>query len=91
MSCVSYSSTIALRTDLGATIPDEMEYLQLLPHLPSNVNASVLEIGSGVGDFLLFLRRHRYTNVVGVERDRAAVEVARIRGLDEVICADSIA
>lgn len=90
MNDVSYSRTIVLRTDLGVAIPDEMEYRQLLPHLPSIQNASVLEIGAGVGDFLLFLRQHGYNNVVGVERDHAAADAARIRGLDNVICTDAI-
>jgi 2-polyprenyl-3-methyl-5-hydroxy-6-metoxy-1,4-benzoquinol methylase len=50
--------------------------------LPSDGTTSILDIGCGSGQFLYFLRSKGYGNAVGIDLDRAQVEVARSLGLD---------
>lgn len=88
---VAYSSTIASRNASPDVIDDEMEYKQLLQHLPKDKDAAILEIGCGPGDFLMFMRNHGYRNVIGIDRDAVIVEYAQKRGADKVVCADAIA
>lgn len=47
------------------------------------VKGRVLEIGCGAGRFLLWLRDHGH-DVVGIDNSPGAIEVCRLRGLDDV-------
>ncbi len=38
-----------------------------LPHLPTNRDARIVDLGSGLGHFLYFLRRSGYKNILGVD------------------------
>jgi len=43
---------------------------EILPNLPSDTNAKILDAGSGLGHLLRFLHENRYTNICGVEIDK---------------------
>jgi 2-polyprenyl-3-methyl-5-hydroxy-6-metoxy-1,4-benzoquinol methylase len=50
--------------------------------LPEDRSTPILDIGCGSGQFLYFLRERGYTDAVGIDLDRAQVEVGRSLGLD---------
>jgi 2-polyprenyl-3-methyl-5-hydroxy-6-metoxy-1,4-benzoquinol methylase len=50
--------------------------------LPDSRDTRILDIGSGSGQFLYFLRGEGYTNAAGIDLDHAQVEVARSLDLD---------
>lgn len=50
--------------------------------LPGDRSTPILDIGCGSGQFLYFLRERGYDRAVGLDLDRAQVEVARSLGLD---------
>mgnify|MGYP001219787509 CR=1 FL=1 len=43
---------------------------EILPNLPSDTNAKILDAGSGLGHLLRFLHENRYINIYGVEIDK---------------------
>ena len=49
------------------------------------VNAKILDIGCGNGNFLLQLKENRYENIKGIDPDKASVEVVKSRGIDAQI------
>jgi 2-polyprenyl-3-methyl-5-hydroxy-6-metoxy-1,4-benzoquinol methylase len=49
--------------------------------LPANVDAAILEIGSGYGVLLKFLQLQGFTNLTGVDRSEDQVRVAQQNGL----------
>jgi cyclopropane fatty-acyl-phospholipid synthase-like methyltransferase len=59
-----------------------------LQHLPKSKSAPILEVGSGLGQFLTFCRTHGYTNVSGVDLSAANVAFCTERNL-EVELADA--
>jgi SAM-dependent methyltransferase len=58
----------------------------LVPHLPADRAAPILEIGSGVGGFLVAARRAGYTSVVGIDVSPQQVALCRELGFPEVEC-----
>jgi 2-polyprenyl-3-methyl-5-hydroxy-6-metoxy-1,4-benzoquinol methylase len=56
-----------------------------LPHLPSDRNARILELGCGYGSFLLFLKEQGYNNLLGVDISRQQVKTAHKLGLEKGI------
>jgi 2-polyprenyl-3-methyl-5-hydroxy-6-metoxy-1,4-benzoquinol methylase len=50
--------------------------------LPASHSVPILDIGCGSGQFLYFLRERGYAQAVGIDLDRAQVEVARSLDLD---------
>lgn len=61
---------------------------EILPHLPSDKNAEILELACGYGAFLGLLRKNNYTNVSGVDISEGQVEKAKQHGIDNIECAD---
>lgn len=68
-------------TDRGAV--DE-GYSALLPWLPTDRAARILDLGCGGGEFLEFLQRARYVRSEGVDVSPEQVERCRARGLERV-------
>lgn len=67
-------------------------YGELLgPHLPSNTNAQVLDVGCGMGFALLSLKNRGFTRLRGIDLDPGQVEAARTRGLEVSQCDDTVA
>jgi SAM-dependent methyltransferase len=64
--------------ETNATVFDDLE-LNFQPFLPADKGAAVLEVGSGEGRVLSFLKSIGYTDVLGVERDEKMVRFARER------------
>lgn len=63
----------------------------ILPHLPHNKDAHILEIGCGWGKYLTHLRAHGYTNVHGIDISPEQIEFARKQlKLDNVELADGV-
>jgi 2-polyprenyl-3-methyl-5-hydroxy-6-metoxy-1,4-benzoquinol methylase len=56
----------------------------ILPHLPSERHAAILDAGCGYGALLLFLQNEGYTNVHGVDLSTEQVAVAHSLGLHNV-------
>ena len=50
--------------------------------LPTDLNAAILDIGCGPGDFVHFLRGRGYRNIIAVDVDQPAV--ASLEGLDGI-------
>lgn len=57
--------------------------------LPLNKNAAILDMGCGMGQFVRYLRKNGYTNVVGVDIGREAIDYCKVAGIDNVFKIDS--
>lgn len=55
---------------------------EVLPHLPDDKNARILELGCGYGSLLLFLANHGYTNAIGIDVSTDQAEVANDLGVE---------
>jgi cyclopropane fatty-acyl-phospholipid synthase-like methyltransferase len=49
----------------------------ILPHLPQDKNARILEIGCGWGKYILQLQKHGYTNVEGIDISPEQIDFAQ--------------
>jgi SAM-dependent methyltransferase len=58
--------------------------------LPASKEARILEIGCGMGGFLLCCQQLGYTEVAGIDVSAEQVEFCRRQGFDRVECADAI-
>ncbi len=58
--------------------------------LPPSKEARILEIGCGMGGFLLCCRQLGYTSVTGIDVSPPQVELCRRQGFAEVECADAL-
>ena len=56
--------------------------LNVLPHLPTDLSASIIDVGCGWGQFLLWLRSRGYQSIQGI--DLGSEQVAHCRGLELV-------
>lgn len=61
----------------------------LVPLLPPDREAAILEIGTGGGGFLLAARRAGYTRVAGIDVSAQQVEFCRRLGFGEVECVEA--
>jgi 2-polyprenyl-3-methyl-5-hydroxy-6-metoxy-1,4-benzoquinol methylase len=86
---ISYSTTIIPRSTREA-VPAIKEYEQIYPYLPGDPNARIIEIGAGGGDFILFMLEKGSSNITGIDSDQAAIDYAKSRGLENLICADAL-
>ncbi len=60
----------------------------ILPHLPANKSAAILDAGCGYGALLLLLKNEGYTNVHGIDISSEQVATAHALGLNDVVCGD---
>lgn len=60
----------------------------ILPHLPVNKSAAILDAGCGYGALLLLLKNEGYTNVHGIDISSEQVATAHALGLNDVVCGD---
>lgn len=58
--------------------------------LPDDRQASILDVGCGSGEFLIFLQNMGYTNISGIDLSEEQIEIARKRGLKNVQVAEAI-
>jgi SAM-dependent methyltransferase len=63
--------------------------VNLLPHIPADRTAAILDVGCGSGQFISFLRQLGYSNVGGIDAAEDQVERARAAGLGSVEQADA--
>lgn len=61
---------------------------EILPHLPTDKNASILELACGHGAFLKLLERNNYSNALGVDISTDQIEKAKELDINNVQCAD---
>jgi len=54
--------------------------LNVLPHLPRDLSASIIDVGCGWGQFLIWLRRCGYQSIQGI--DLGSQQVAHCRSLE---------
>lgn len=52
-----------------------------LPHMPKDKNARIVDLGTGLGHFLYFLREHGYKNILGVDVGKEVIEFCRHKNL----------
>lgn len=52
-----------------------------LPYFPKNKNCRILDMGCGLGEYLLAVKRCGYNNVVGVDTSDSIVEFNRRQGI----------
>ncbi len=57
---------------------------EVLPLLPINRNASILDIGCGFGSLIKMLKNEGYTNLKGIDLSESQVKIAKEFGLNEV-------
>lgn len=55
-----------------------------LPHMPKSKDARIVDLGTGLGHFLFFLRERGYTNILGVDVGKEVIEFCRRKGLPVV-------
>lgn len=48
-----------------------------LKHLPINKDARILDLGCGIGEFIYFLRKKGYENIIGVDGSKENIECCR--------------
>jgi 2-polyprenyl-3-methyl-5-hydroxy-6-metoxy-1,4-benzoquinol methylase len=60
----------------------------ILPHLPRDRGARIVDLACGSGALLARLREHGYTNITGVDLSAEQVAFARYRDIPHVIRAD---
>ncbi|MDA0990376.1 MAG: methyltransferase domain-containing protein [Verrucomicrobia bacterium] len=75
----------------GAAVAAEMEWaaMRLIDrYLPKNKDCRIADLGCGSGTFLQALAQRGYTNTVGVDISTEQVQLARKRGIENVICGD---
>ncbi len=72
--------------DMEAKMKSEKHLLakEILPLLPSNKDANILDIGCGFGSFIYMLKSNGYTNIKGIDLSPGQVKVAHELGLQEV-------
>ena len=63
----------------------------VLPHLPRDPGAAILDIGCGYGPMLYTLSQHGYRNVTGVDISPEQVQLAHRLGIEGVQQADVLA
>lgn len=61
----------------------------ILPHLPENKDAKIIEIGCGHGNLLQFLKEKNYTQILGCDLSSEQVAMAKKNG-HEVVQQDAI-
>ena len=90
-----YTSTSVLQEEEEATLTAwSIGYFRrkIPPHLPSNKDAAILDVGCGYGRYVKALADSQYTNVVGVDLSVEQVAFATAKlGLDNVFQADALA
>ncbi len=72
--------------DLEAKIKSE-EYLlakEILPLMPNNQDAAILDIGCGFGSLIYMLKKNGYVNLKGIDLSEGQVKMAQSIGLSEI-------
>jgi SAM-dependent methyltransferase len=62
----------------------------VLPFLPVDKNIKILDIGCGMGFFLMALRKNGYLNAFGIDSDRAQIASCEAKQLSVMYSPDSI-
>lgn len=77
--------------DLRRRAADERSIVvrDILPHLPGNREARILDLGCGFGAFLLALQEHGYAHVRGIDISAQQVELAQQLGVRDVAVGDA--
>ena len=57
-------------------------------YLPKDKNASILELGSGYGFFLYFLREEGFRNTLGIDVSRVSIDIAKKNGIENIFCTE---
>lgn len=82
----AYSSTHAGVTN---EVADAMAFrLNILPYLPDNRDAAVVDLGCGQGQLVKQLILHGYTNARGIDISPEQVELAQAAGVSQVELGD---
>lgn len=76
----------------GGGRPEEKNFLMqeryfrknYLPYLTKNKQARIVDLGTGLGHFIFFLKRAGYTNVLGVDVGHEVIEFCRKKGFPVV-------
>jgi 2-polyprenyl-3-methyl-5-hydroxy-6-metoxy-1,4-benzoquinol methylase len=63
--------------------------VDILPHLPQNYNAKIIEIGCGHGNLLHYLKEKKFTQILGCDLSSEQVAIAKKNG-HEVIQQDAM-
>ncbi len=92
----AYFSTQAGRradSDLRAQLAHDQRQLvvEVLPHLPEEKNAYILDVGCGYGSLLFLLKDKDYTETFGIDLSEDQIKQAKALGLENVACADAFA
>lgn len=90
-----YDSYVSSGADATSAAPDPRvtAYFRanILPHLPPEPSAAVLDVACGSGTLIALLRQHGYGATRGVDRSEEQVERARQAGIDAVTVGDAFA
>lgn len=61
---------------------------EIIPHLPKNKDAAILDLGCGTGSMLGALKSEGYTNILGIDVSEDQIRVAAEMGVTETIQGD---
>ncbi|MDQ6624138.1 MAG: class I SAM-dependent methyltransferase [Verrucomicrobiota bacterium] len=91
----NYTSTQALRGESEAVqtrvAADNLTY-NILPHLPADRSAAILDVPCGYGRYLRALQAHGYTNATGLDLSTEQIAFAREQlHLTNVVVGDGVA
>ena len=68
-------------TDEHYDASSSLETIDIEKYLPQERNASIFELGAGMGLCIFALRKRGFSNLTGIDSDRSQVNAARTRGL----------
>lgn len=93
MSDYQHPPTFAMDGGMAANVRYATEDydLNVLPHLPRNLSASIIDVGCGWGQFLLWLQGHGYESIQGVDLGAEQITHCRTLGLAVEQVTDSAA
>jgi 2-polyprenyl-3-methyl-5-hydroxy-6-metoxy-1,4-benzoquinol methylase len=79
-----------LNKDLSEKIKENWKQLnrEILPLLPTDKKAKILDIGCGYGEWLMLMKENNYTETEGVDISREQIETAHTLGITNVQVAD---
>lgn len=67
-------------------IKDSLNTIKTHNILHKDQNAKILEIGCGMGRFMLALKKLGYNNLVGLDIDKSQIEIAQKENLNVILC-----
>jgi len=77
--------------DRGQITRDHRDFFHLLtPYLPKDKAANILEVGCGDGRLIMYLEKHGYQNIIGIDASSEQVVYCKKAGMPVIEQADAL-